>query len=158
NQGYWSYPSSQPYLYWLLLLGVLFHYFQLFRKKSNSNFMIFHNWIIPLSIIISLGTLAQRTGELMFIAYFSIFGLFYLIGNFDLFKSQKTRNNGYKILGSLGTIVLLLVLSFEWFWENLRRENFLFNELITAPEFIVSVILSLLAGWVLFLHYKSKTR
>lgn len=155
--GYWSYPSSQPYLYWLLLLGVLPHYYRLYKERPQSNFLIFHNWIIPLSIIIAMGTIAHKTEELMFIAYFSLFGLFYLIGNLDFFNAGKTRNNGYMILGSLGTIILLLVLSFGWFWDDIRVEGFQFNEVIVSPEFIVSAVVSLLAGWILYRHFKSRT-
>ena len=154
--GYWSYPSTDAYLYWLLLLGVLPHYYNLYKKKPESNFMIFHNWIIPLSIVITLGTVAKRTDELMFIAYISLFGFFYLAGNLDFFNQQRPRSNGYKILGSLGTISLLLTLSFDWFWEDLRREDFRFDEVIAAPEFFASTITSLLAGGLLYLQLKSK--
>ncbi len=155
--SYWSYPSSESYLYWLLLLIALPHYYLLYKKKSESNFMIFHNWIIPLSVIISLGTIAKKTDELMFIAYFSLFGLLYLAGNSSFFTQQNPRNNGYKILGSLGTIVLLLTLSFDWFWEDLRREGFQLNQIISAPEFFASLIISLLAGWLFYLQHKNKT-
>lgn len=92
----------------------------------------------------------------MFIAYFSLFGLLYLIGNFDMFKRQKLRNNGYLILGSLGTIVLLLVLSFDWFWEDLRRKDFQFDNIIVSPEFLASAITSLLAVGLLYWHQRSK--
>ena len=155
--AYWSYPPTEPFLYWLLLLGVLPHYYNLYKKKPESNFMIFHNWLIPLSVVITLGTVAKGTDELMFISYMSLFGFFYLAGNLDFFLQQKPRNNGYKILGSLGTISLLLTLSFDWFWEDLRRKDFQFNEVIEAPEFFASVITSLLAGALLYLHQKNKT-
>lgn len=59
--GYWSSTSNNPYFYWLLLLGVLPHYYHLYRVKPGSNFMIFHNWLIPLSVVITLGTLTKRT-------------------------------------------------------------------------------------------------
>ena len=118
---YWTHPSSDPYLYWLLLLAVLPHYYLLYKKQPESNFMIFHNWLVPLSIIICLGTVAKNEGELMYIAYFSLFGLLYLIGNLKFFHQQKLRNNGYKIFGSLGTIVLLLALSFDGFWHRLKK-------------------------------------
>ncbi len=154
--GYWSYPSTDPYLYWLLLLSVLPKYYNLYKNKPESNFMIFHNWLVPLSVIISLGTVAKRTEELMFIAYISLFGLLYLVGNIDFFTRQKSKNNGYKILGSLGTISLLLALSFDWFWEELRRKEFPFNDIITAPEFYASSITSLLAGVLLYLQQKNK--
>jgi hypothetical protein len=118
--------------------------------------MIFHNWLIPLSVVITLGTVADTTEELMFIAYFSLFGLLYSMGNLDFFNRQKARNNGYKILGSLGTLVLLLTLSFDWFWEDLRSEDYQFNEIITTPEFLASAILSLLAGGLFYLHQRNR--
>lgn len=118
--------------------------------------MLFHNWLIPLSVVITLGTVAKRTDELMYIAYFSLFGLLYLIGSKGFFTRQNLKNNGYKILGSSGTIVLLLILSFDWFWEDLRRKDFQFNEIIATPEFLASTILSLLAVGLLYLYQKNK--
>jgi uncharacterized membrane protein len=154
--SYWSYPTSESYLYWVLLLLVLPHYFLLYKKKPESNYMILHNWLVPLSLVITLGTVAERTDELIFIAYFSLLGLLYLIGDSDFFTRQKTINNGYKLLGSLGTIVLLLIFSFDWFWEDLRKKDLSFNEIIVAPEFFTSTIISLLAAGLLYLHQKNK--
>ncbi len=154
--SYWSYPSSESYFYWLLLLGVFPHYYQLIKKRAHSNFVFFHNWLIPISLTIVLGTVAEHMDELMFIAYFSLFGLFYLIGGMDFLTQQRLRNNSYKLLGALGTSILLLSLSFDWFWESLRRKEFLFNEVIIAPEFWVSAFLSVVAGVLFFLQYKNK--
>lgn len=155
--SYWSYPSSESYLYWLLLLAALPHYYLLYRKKPESNFMIFHNWIIPLSITISLGTVTKNEGNLMYIAYLSLFGLFYLIGDSKFFQQQRLRNNGYKILGSISTVVLLLILSFDWFWNDLRNNDLLFNKLIIAPEFYACAVLLLLNCGILYFQQKNKT-
>lgn len=155
--SYWSYPSSESYLYWLLLLAALPHYYLLYRKKPESNFMIFHNWIIPLSITISLGTVTKNEGNLMYIAYLSLFGLFYLIGDSKFFQQQWLRNNGYKILGSISTVVLLLILSFDWFWNDLRNNDLLFNKLIIAPEFYACAVLLLLNCGILYFQQKNKT-
>src|SRR6187551_3181409 len=116
--GYWGYNSTESYLYWGLLLLVLPHYYYLFKQKPGSNFLTFHNWFIPLSVIITLGTIATEIEELMFIAYMSLFGLLYLIGNIPQLRDEKIRNNGYLVLGSLGTVSLLLGLSFYWFWGD----------------------------------------
>jgi len=148
--GYWSFHSAGTYLYWLLLLGALPHYYHLYTKKSGSNFMTFHNWIITLSIVVSLGTVTDRTGELMYVSYFSLFGLFSLLGKSQFFDLQNTRNNAYKIVGSLGTIGLLLALSFDWFWMELRTGDLMYTYAIGSPEFFAAVILTLLAGVFLF--------
>ena len=155
--GYWSYSSSAPYLYWILLLLVIPNYYFLYREKPKSNFMIFHNWLIPLSVIITLGTIGRLNEEFMIPAYISLLGLFYIIGDTDFFRQQKLRNNGYKILGSLGTIGLLLTLSFDWFWDDLRRKNIQLDERITSPEFFALFIISLLAAGMLYFNQKNRS-
>ena len=152
--GYWSSPSSTVHVYWILLMLVLPHYYFLLKKKPESNFTIFHNYFISISIVITLGTVANTMGELMYIAYFSLFGLFYQIGSLEHFKNQKLINNSYLSIGSLGTIVLLLILSFDWFWKDLRHNNFQLSEVILSPEFYVSILLTLVAGTLLYRkHY-----
>ena len=90
----------------------------------------------------------------MYIAYFSLFGLFYQIGSLKSFKKQKLSNNSYFIIGSLGTMVLLLALSFDGFWRGLRYNTFQFSEMIVSPEFYVAALLTLLAGVLVYKkHY-----
>ena len=155
--NYWTHSYSESYLHWLLLLTILPHYYSLYKKKPQSNFMIFHNWLIPLSVIINLGTLANPTEELIFVTYFSFFGLIYSIGNLDFFTKQRLRNSGYKVLGFLGTIILLLISSFDSFWEYLNKQDYLLSKLIKTPEFFASAIVSLSAGMLLLLQVKNKS-
>ncbi|MBC8005576.1 MAG: DUF2157 domain-containing protein [Verrucomicrobia bacterium] len=154
--SYFSYPREDSYLYWLLLAGALPHYYQLYKEKPQSNFMVFHHWIIPLSIIITLGTVAKTNGELMFIAYFSLLGLFYMIGDSAFFSPQKPINNGYKIIGTLGTLILLLSLSFDDFWEKLIHRDFPIDQVFTSPEFIAAIVLSFMAAALFYFQYKNK--
>ncbi len=154
--GYWSYPKSESYLYWGLLLLIMPHYYQLYQNRPTGNFMIFHNWLLPLSVTIVLGTVAHGKWELMFLAYFCLFGLFYNLGNSSFFNEQDSRNNGYKLIGSLGTIFLLLVLSFDWYWQDLLVNEELLNGIWLAPEFISTLLFSILATALLFLQQKDK--
>lgn len=157
NLGYWSYKSAEPYLYWILLFGVLPHYYHIFKNKPESNFMVYHNWLLPVSIIISLGTVAEKTEEWMFVAYISLFGLFCLIGEVDFFSKQKLKNNAFSVLGSFGTISLLLALSFDWFWEELTRNYFSIDEFISEPEFYDALVISLIAGFLFYTQNKNKS-
>ena len=154
---YWTYPSTEDYFYWLLLLLALPHYYNLYKKGPESNFMILHNWFIPLSITIALGTVAKSNEEFLFIAYMSLFGLFYLIGNLTFFEQKRGKSNGYLAFGSAGTIAILLALSFDWFWENLQKENFLFSQVVTSPEIIASILFTLLASFVFILNRRVKS-
>ena len=155
--GYWTYPSSESFVYWVLLLLALPHYLILIKRKPTGNFTIFHNWILPLSVIISLGTVARENEELMNIGYLSLFSLFYLMGDNKFFKYQNIRNNGYKLLGSVGSIVLLLFLSFDFFWEDLQSTDWQFNKWVVSPEFVFSAIFSISASILLYLHQRGKS-
>ena len=155
--SYWTYPAQESFNYWILLLLVLPHYYRLYKENPKSNFLTFHNWIIPLSVVITLGTIANTSGDLMFIAYFSLFGVLYQIGESKLLNHQKARNNGFRIIASLGTVVLLLVLSFDWFWAELRDEHYSLTQLFTLAEFYASALLSIMAIVLLILQQKGKS-
>jgi uncharacterized membrane protein len=152
--SYWSYPFTQSYLYWLLLLLIVPHYYRLYRSQPISNFTLFHHWLVPLSVIITLGTLAQNLEDLMFIAYFSLFGLLFLLGNFLVTDASQGSSNSYRAMGSLGTIILLLVLSFNDFWRELSQEQYGTYEVLTSPEFAATALLTLVAGWFLYLYLR----
>lgn len=147
---YWHYPSSESYNYWFLLLAILPYYYKLYLRKTHSNFTTFHHWFIPISVMFSLGSVAQHHEELMYIAYISLFGLFYIIGTNLYLKNKKTSNNGYFVFGSLGTSSLLLSLSSNWFWRNLREEQFQFSSMISSPEMISCILILIIAGVLLW--------
>ncbi|GAA5221345.1 hypothetical protein GCM10025777_19750 [Membranihabitans marinus] len=143
--GFTSNDNSSSWIYLLLLFAVLPHYYQLYRRSPNGNFIIFHHWAIPISILFALGTISSGHEEWLWVSYSSLFALFYIIGNSDYFVEQKSRNNGYLILGALGTVILLLILSFDWFWTDLRKANILLNEIMTSPEFWMSAVITVLS-------------
>src|SRR5690554_2415996 len=114
--SYFSYTYYEPYAYWGLLLAVLPQYFISAKKSPKSNFLILENLLIPLSITIALGTFSSVGSYFLYVAYFSLFGLFYNIGANNIFGSNESRINSYKVIGTLGTLILLFVSSFESFW------------------------------------------
>lgn len=154
---YWPSTPTESYYYWMLLLLALPHYYTLYKKNPGSNFFIFHNWILPLSVVISLGTIAADNSSLMYIAYFSLFAVLYLIGYTPMMNGQSIKNNGYLVLGYMGTLILLLVLSFGWFWKDLLVAVFTYKDVITSPELITVVIIFSLAAALLFAQQKNKS-
>jgi uncharacterized membrane protein len=154
--SYWGYPTTDSYYYWVILLLIIPHHYSLIKNKFRGNFTAFHNWLLPLSLIITLGTISGQAADSMFIAYFSLFGVLILIGNLESFAEGKNRSNGFKLLGSLGTIILLIVLSFDWYWEELRSGGVNFDNLLLAPEFIASIALTLLGTLLLLKQIKDK--
>lgn len=153
-EGYAYHHTSQPYTYWLLLIPMLPHYYQLCKKRALSNFTTFHHWVIPISISIVLGTFAARQEEWMYVAYFVLFGVFYLIGENQLFKGRKIKANGYRVIGALGTMVLLFISSSDWFWSSLMKKTFILKDVLSSPEFITLIVLTGIAKLLLFKHLK----
>lgn len=154
--GYFAYLNSESYMYWGLLFAVLPQYYLLFKNQPKSNFLVVENWLIPLSITIVLGTIASGMGSLMFVAYFSLFGLFHIIGNNSFFEEKGLRNNPYKVIGTLGTLVLLFMSSFEGFWMDLRSDFYGVENLLTAIELWASIIITIIATVYLYKQQKDK--
>jgi hypothetical protein len=136
------------------MAALLPHYYLLLKNKPKSNFRILLTWLLPLSVIICLGTLSESAEELMFIAYCSLFGLFYLAGNSSMFNDKQVRNNAFLVLGSVGTIILLLMLSFDWFWYDLLEVE---TNLIHHIEFYIAIFVSLSAAAMLALQVKKRS-
>ena len=152
--GYFAFDRTAPW-YFLLLMVAVPHYYLLSTRRPDSNFTFFHHWVVPLSLIIALGTIGSGSEEFLMVAYMSMLGIFYGIGQTAWVSTEKIRRNSYKILGSLGTVVLLLITSFEWYWDFLKSEVALSTE-FRSPEFFVAIILTLLAIFVFARNLKSR--
>jgi uncharacterized membrane protein len=153
--GY-AYSSAETYHYWWMLILVLPHYFMLSAKKPASNFTFFHHWFIPISLTICLGTLTTSAGDYMFIAYMSMFGAFYILGTSAYFSGKKIFSNGYLAIGSLGTMSLLLALSFRWFWMELADEKELHNALFNTPESFAMITCTFIAISLLIRYIRNR--
>lgn len=150
DNGYIHFYHDIPYTYWLLALASVPWYIHLCRKDESA-FTYFHNWIIALSLIITLGTFASETEELILPAYVLLFGIFILIGQLPAFSRHRLVADAYLLLGSLGLVTLLLSLSFRWYWQDINREEI--SGWLVCPEGILCVALLLVAvvlyAWLL---------
>ncbi len=113
-------PDEASYygLLFLLALPFLVHY--IYRQIPDSNFTAFHNWLIPLSLIIGVGSFQQGNNEEFLLpAYFCLFGAMISIGRSHPFRSRDAKRNGYLRFGQLGTLIPLFLTSFEDYWVGL---------------------------------------
>lgn len=148
---FFSHSKPVHYHYWWMLLLALPHYYLLVKNRPDSNYTVFHNWLVPLSLVICLGSVGRQHDELMYIAYMSMFGLFYLIGTSGTFSNMKRNVSGYLVLGSLGTTQILLTLSFHDFWTHVMNDPTRFFEWYSSPEAISVYILTAAAlGLLIF--------
>ena len=144
--------SNTPWLYLILIFMILPYYALLLKHKRNANITSIFNWILPLSLVVVLGTFFTQNDEIGFLMYFTLFGLLYNIGKLPFFNNQKLRRNGYVILGSLGTILILLTLSFE----EIAGDVFGKNIFINSQDMSISIILFMLTMAILIYSHLKK--
>ena len=132
NLGYFN--SDIPWYYVLLILAVLPVYLDRLKTKPKANTTVILHWLFPLSLLISLGNFVSGNDSLGFVLYILLFSIFYNIGKLPYFKNASLRGNGYLILGSVGTIVTLLITSFSWVWDEFHFSNY------TAQDYTITIV------------------
>lgn len=151
--GYFNYPYNNALAYWVLLALVLpFYYLEFIQKNLKNNFFYFHSWALALSITICLGLLADDRGELIMIAYMSLFSGYVLMSQLKPFETGRVLSNAYLVMGSIGTIVLLLALSFDWYWDELDD----IKSTTSITPIVVSAVVTLLSMGLLLLALRTK--
>jgi uncharacterized membrane protein len=119
--GYFNrYDGHEPLYALGLLAAQLPFYAWLTRQAPRSNFTAFHHCLLPLALIVLLGTLAQDAIVWLWPAYMSLMGFLYLAGSQPDFRPAPAAN-GYRLLGSLGTVILLLILSYDEPWGGVAE-------------------------------------
>lgn len=151
TDGY-GYQSSDSYHYWWLLLLVLPNYLLLIKNQPRSNFTTFHHWFVPASLTICLGTLSATDGLYMTIAYINLFSVFYLIGTSRWFLSRHIMTNAYFIIGSLGTMSILIALTFRGVWSDLSTQR----EALSISEILAIAITGIMALYLLYVNFRNR--
>ncbi len=154
NLGYFN--DDSPYLYVLLQLWLAPYYWMQLKSSPRANVTSIFNWFVPLSVLISLGAFVQGNSIIGFVMYICLFGLFYNIGKLPFFNHQKMRKNGYLILGSLGTVITLLIASFRFIWteaDYLMSNGFYIQN---TNDLIITIVLGAAALSVLGYLLKRK--
>lgn len=132
--------------YWIFLALILpFYYIEFIKPQVKNNYFYFHSWLLSLSLAICLGLVAARDEELLMIAYMSLFSAFLSLATLNEFQTGRVLSNAWLVIGSLGVIVLLLMLSFDFYWDALDA-----NVSLNSPELIASLATTAAAGFLLY--------
>ncbi len=150
NSNYFTYPSEHTYLFWLLFLGIIPHYYQLLTTKPQSNFTVFHHWFVTISLVISLGSIGDGNEKLLYLGYICLFSIYYYIGKSSFFVNQKLKFNSFRIIGKLGILFILFIYTFKSFWKYFHKNNLHEATLFNSPEFIVATILTIIAAGLFY--------
>ncbi len=145
-----SFANPPDWYYWIMLAGIIPHYYRLHNLNPKSNFLFFHNWMIVLSLIICLGTVDTNINALTSLSYICLFSFLSVMGNTPFIRQQKAASNAWKILGPAGSIVLLSLLSFNDYWKwFIWRHAVNFSDVITSQVFYAGVIFALISLYLL---------
>ena len=106
-----------PWYYLAMLAWLIPFYYNLVRKDSKGLMQGVYHWLVPLSLTICTGTFITGVSEVGLLIHAGLFGLLYNIGKTPYFDNQLLRTNGYRIIGSIGTVIILLLYTFNAFWE-----------------------------------------
>jgi len=151
NLGYFN--SNVPWLYLALFIWVLPHYYSLIKQQPTANITSIFNWFLPLSLVIALGAFIGSKDTIGFCMYMALFGLLYNLGKLPRLSNQKLRANGYLIIGSLGSIFILMFTTFNWFWKDTATGN------LSTQEIGVTLFLNAAALLVLlYLYFKKQLK
>ncbi|MCB0666510.1 MAG: DUF2157 domain-containing protein [Saprospiraceae bacterium] len=138
--GYNGGTSAEKYYYWIFLLPLIPHYLFLLRNQAKSNFTYLLNWLIPISILINLGTISNHNAEWLFATYMLLLGIYYLMGKNVAPFTNSLQNNGFRTLGSIGMVVLLITLSFQWIWKEMRQATLNFFSVEAVVTFALLIV------------------
>lgn len=145
--GYFA-DSHFPYMYLLFIVALVPFYLKMIKHNSGSNITYIMHQLIPASTLIVLGTFVE-TNLFSFVIYMAFLSLLYNIGLLSYFKRHALWQNGYLLIGEAGIILLLIVSSFKFLWEELATANLL-------PHYIIILLLLLTVSGIIMFRYNSK--
>ena len=154
--SYFNYPHGHAWWYWLMFTLILpFYYVEFIHKGLKNNFFYFHSWLLTLSLTTCLGVFIDANAELIMIAYMCLFSGFVILSEMKAFDTGRVISNAFLVIGSLGVIISLLILSFDFYWDELSDSS---SEIdFDGMEFIVASITTLITGVLLVLHLRTKS-
>ena len=142
--GYDHRRGHLPYAYWGIMLMVLPYYWKLIKDYPKSNFTIFHHWFFPGSVSITLGVFGSEHGFWLFPAYMGLSVIWLVMA--EKVQGKNLFQNGYKVLGFAGVFIILLLSTFDFFWNEVGEMQRFFSGrefMLTLSLLALSVITSL---------------
>jgi len=140
--------QHMPLWYLVVLLGLLPFYMSKIKREATSNLVGVINWLLPLSLITVLGAFIKTEWEFLPFLYLLLFSMIYLLGNLTFLENRQLRKNGYLVLGSIGSIVMLLLFSFKLIWkESIARMNPSLEELLIGTVLFLISTVAFIYSW-----------
>ncbi|MFP6581027.1 MAG: DUF2157 domain-containing protein [Candidatus Hydrogenedentota bacterium] len=99
-----------------LLLAILPFLWQALRSGADRPRTLLLGWVLCLNLCVSLGVVLEKMLPGLWIpAYASLFAIMILVGRIWY---SDTRGQPYTIIGTLGSVILALIFTFDGFWRS----------------------------------------
>lgn len=168
--AYLNYRQNyQPSVHWIWLMVATLApaYIAILKKSPQALSLNFYNLLLSATGFLLLGAFDKKTPEIYLLGYFSLFGIFYFLG--ELMQKlatkdvkhptnfwQKTASNSFGKVAILAYLVLLFVLSFKGIWQFLLELNWSLGYLIKFSDFYLNMAIFAVALGAFFLYQKGK--
>jgi hypothetical protein len=123
------------------------------KEKRYGNFFVLHIWFIAISLAITLGTFTAGHYDYfrwIFIGYISFFVMLYLVGHSGYLRENKSAATPLIIIGTSGTIIILLCWSFDWLWRSIDH-SFNAKDFFLSPFSYITLILLVANLFLIFI-------
>lgn len=158
--GYVQVDGKNAVLYWLLFAALVPYLIKSLKAKTLSNRSVILLWMMAIDLCISIGIVLEKVlPGLWIIIYSSYFAVLILIDILFNRETEFTWQKPLSVVGTLGTIVMSFLFTFEFFWEDIGwghyRSGRDFN---TFAGIVDYMLVLLLLSSSLFLFYKNTRR
>jgi hypothetical protein len=153
--GY-GYPSQVPYWYFLFMIILVPAYLRIWKNKPDGNAVIILNWLMASSFACCLGAFSPSNGQFEFIfAGYITLTLYYLVGTGETHARRMVMANSFFTLGLSGILVILMLWSFEWLWNDMDPLRSL-SYFLVSPFAYISVLLFFLVAYLLIKRHAGR--
>ena len=122
SAGY-GYRSEIPWWFLVFFLWVLPFYSNLLHKDPKGNMSAVLSWLLPASTTIALGTFIEASELWGFLMYVILFGIMYQWGSVKILKEKSLMKNGFRVIGILGLVVVMIITSFKDVWREIASSG-----------------------------------
>jgi uncharacterized membrane protein len=142
--GYAQFEGRQAALFWLLLLLIVPRLIVKYRENRYSNTSVYLSWLLIACLSVATGiTLEKVMPGLWIIIYAAFFVNLYLIGKLFFAEAPAIILKPFHTVGTLGIIIMALLLTYTWPWREIGWNNLRFAERFNQQTAIIDYLIAL---------------
>lgn len=154
--------KAETFNYYYFLIIALLPFYYLKYKQSEKGKNVKHilsalHYLIPISLCITTGIAMEDNEELLGIIYVAFFSFLLIIGRSHYFSNKKLLQNPYLLIGSFGSITILLIYSFFPVWEYWEDKEYVFKAYLSSKEFF-AILAWLALSIISYFYLKSQNK